>query len=209
LKTHSHGIASIIRHWINEYYKTTLTKDEIITLHELIQELKTQGIIVRDPDQSDDFVLLTANGKKIFESGSLDTISIPSLTFDQMNFHPKISEVSKPLYESGNYNQAILEAFKAVNNFVKNKTGRLDLDGKSLMSISFNAKDPLLKLNDLISPTDIDEQEGFMHLFMGAMQGIRNPLAHAYPIQPDSIRTLEYLSFASLLIRKAEESKKV
>lgn len=123
--------------------------------------------------------------------------------------HPKICKVSKPLYESGHYSQAIFEAFKVVNTFVKDKAERNDLDGKSLMSSCFNTKNPILKLNNLKTDSETDEQEGFMHLFMGGMQGIRNPLAHEITIVSDPIKAFEYLSFASLLIRRAEEADKV
>ena len=201
----SHGLDSIIPHWINEKYEIKLDRDELITLHEIVQELKTLGFIVRDPGQSENFILLTQKGKEFYESGSK---TIPPIPFDKMNFHHTISQSSQSLYEDGHYDLAIFEAFKAVNNFVKNKSGRSDLDGKSLMSICFNTKSPILKLNDMNTESEINEQEGFMHLFMGAMHGIRNPLGHdEMYIQADSIKTLEYLSFASLLIRKAEEAK--
>ena len=125
-----------------------------------------------------------------------------------MNFHPIISKSSQSLYESSHYDLAIFEAFKAVNNFVKDKSGKTGLDGKNLMSTCFSSKSPILKLNDMNTESEINEQEGFMLLFMGSMQGIRNPVAHdEMYIQADSIKTLEYLSFASLLIRKAEDAK--
>lgn len=202
-KTLSHGLDSIIPHWINSRYDIELDPDELVIINEIVQELKTQGFIVREPGKSENFILLTEKGKQFYESKSI-TIPLP---FDQMNFHPTISQSSQSLYESGHYDSAIFEAFKAVNNFVKNKSGRLDLDGKSLMSVCFNTKSPILKLNDMNTESEINEQEGFMHLFMGAMQGIRNPLGHdEMYFQADSNMTLEYLSFASLLIRKAEEA---
>jgi hypothetical protein len=46
-------------------------------------------------------------------------------------------------------------------------------------------------------------------LFMGSMEGIRNPKAHENIIQDDPYRTLEYLGFASLLVKIAEEGVKV
>ncbi|MEA3443042.1 MAG: TIGR02391 family protein [Chloroflexota bacterium] len=55
--------------------------------------------------------------------------------------------------------------------------------------------------------SDKDEQEGFKFLFMGAMVGIRNPKAHDNVVQADPYRTLEYLSFASLLMRKIEKGE--
>ena len=64
-----------------------------------------------------------------------------------------------------------------------------------------------IKLNDDITRSDKDEQEGFKFLYMGAMKGIRNPKAHENIIQDDKNRTLEYLAFISLLFRRAEEGK--
>src|SRR4030042_3099257 len=61
-----------------------------------------------------------------------DSAQMAKFLFDKMQFHPKVVEASKSLFETGHYAQAIFEAFKAVNNFVKTKTG-LFLDGKDLM----------------------------------------------------------------------------
>ena len=83
--------------------------------------------------------------------------SKPTLSFDTL--HPLIKKVSKNLFEDGYYSQAIFEAFKKVNNLVKEKSGRRDLDGKNLMLTTFSVNAPILKINNLISQTDKDEQE--------------------------------------------------
>jgi len=62
-------------------------------------------------------------------------------------------------------------------------------------------------VNKGVTQSDKDEQEGFKFLFMGAMVGIRNPKAHDNVVQIDPYRTLEYLSFASLLMRKIEKGE--
>jgi uncharacterized protein (TIGR02391 family) len=129
--------------------------------------------------------------------------------FDRMKLHPKIIEASESLFKDGHYASAILEAFKAVNNFVKQKKRQVSptiksLDGKSLMSEVFSEKNPCIKLNDLETQSDVDEQEGFKFLYMGAMVGIRNPKAHDIVQQKDPYNTLEYLAFASLLIKKID-----
>ena len=130
-----------------------------------------------------------------------DTTESPTQIFDKMQFHQRIIAASKSLFESGHYSQAIFEAFKAVNNFVKEKSG-LSLDGKALMSKVFNEDAPIIKLNELLTQSDKDEQEGFKFLFMGAMVGIRNPKAHDFIEMKDPYKTLEYLAFASLLLKK-------
>lgn len=142
------------------------------------------------------------------EAHALKGIEVSSSLFDRMQFHQRVITASKSLFESGHYSQAIFEAFKAVNNFVKEKSG-LALDGKDLMAKVFNENTPIIKLNELLTQSDKDEQEGFKFLFMGAMVGIRNPKAHDNVVQTDPYRTLEYLSFASLLMKRTEEGKVV
>lgn len=148
-----------------------------------------QGVVIKEPQRI-----------------PIDTAGLPVQLFDKMQFHPKVVEASKSLFETGHYAQAIFEAFKAVNNFVKEKTGK-SLDGKTLMSEVFSERNPVIKLSELRTQSERDEQEGFKFLFMGAMVGIRNPKAHDNVVQTDPYRTLEYLGFASLLMKRTEEGK--
>lgn len=133
----------------------------------------------------------------------------PNTLFDLLKFHPRIKEASERLFKDNHYAQAILEAFKVVNNFVKEKSGKQEWDGKNLMTKVFRKENPIIRFNKLETISDKDEQEGFMFLFMGAMVGIRNPKAHDNIIQTDPYKTLEYLSFASLLAKKVDEGKLV
>ena len=135
-----------------------------------------------------------------------DTTELPVNLFDAMQFHPRLVEASRGLFKDGYYSDAIFRAFTAVNNFVKEKSG-LSLDGKALMSAAFNEEKPVIKINDLLTKPDRDEQEGFKFLFMGGQVGIRNPKAHDNVVQTDPYRTLEYLGFASLLMKRIEEGK--
>lgn len=133
---------------------------------------------------------------------------MPVYLFDNLKLHPKVVEVSRPLFKDGHYKSAILEAYIALNNLVKDKTG-MNLDGKALMSKVFSENKPIIKLNDLLDRSDFDEQEGFKFLYMGAIVGIRNPKAHDNIIQSDPYRTLEYLGFVSLLMKRVDEGKVV
>jgi uncharacterized protein (TIGR02391 family) len=120
--------------------------------------------------------------------------------FNIMHIHPKIVEASKGLFLDGYYSQAIFEAFKAVEIDVKEKSG-LDMSGTKLISQAFSGEKPIIRLNSLQSQSEKDEQEGFMHLFMGSMQGIRNPKGHECVSKIDPARALEYLALASLLLK--------
>jgi uncharacterized protein (TIGR02391 family) len=123
--------------------------------------------------------------------------------------HPRIQEASAQLYLDGHQGSAILEAFKAVNSRVKELTGPASQgkDGKALMGSVFNVNAPVLRLNPGRTTSDRDEQEGFGLIFMGAMQGVRNPKAHDLMTPIDSDRAFEYLAFASLLTRRLDDIK--
>ena len=127
--------------------------------------------------------------------------------FDSLNLHPNIVASSRSLFASRHYAQAIFEAFKAVNNYVKDKSGKTDLDGQKLMAQVFDENNPVIKLTPLITPSDKDEQKGFRFIYMGSMTGIRNPKAHDHIQQKDPVRALKYLALASLLIERAEEGQ--
>ncbi len=71
------------------------------------------------------------------------------------------------------------------------EVGPDDLDGAPLMRAVFSRNNPILAFNDLSDQTAQDEQEGMMHLFEGAMLGIRNPRAHDI-LSDDPQRALEY-----------------
>ena len=137
--------------------------------------------------------------KSITKSGQEYATESPIQLFDAMRFHPRVVEASRELFKDSHYRDAIYRAFVEVNNIVKQRANS-QLDGKKLMSNVFNPDNPIIKLNPLKTPTDRDEQEGFMYLFMGAMQGIRNPKAHENIIQNNCYIALKLIGFASLLI---------
>lgn len=122
----------------------------------------------------------------------------PSTYFDRLNLHPRILDVSRDLFLDGHHWEAVFAASKALINYVKERSGRHDLDGAPLMTTVFSKNSPILSFNDLSDPTDFDEQQGMMHLFQGAVLGIRNPGGHAFPEGPEQ-RAVEYISLLSLL----------
>lgn len=130
----------------------------------------------------------------------------PSSYFDRLNLHPRIQDVARDLFMDGHHWEAVFAASKALVNFVKERSG-LDLDGAPLMRSAFSRNNPVLQFNDLASQTDMDEQEGMMHLFEGAVLAIRNPGGHAFP-EGSEQRAIECISLLSLLAYRAQEAKR-
>ncbi|MEM3760770.1 MAG: TIGR02391 family protein [Candidatus Bathyarchaeia archaeon] len=140
----------------------------------------------------------------------------PNEVFDMLQLHPVIKNASEGLFKNGHYAQAIFDACKALINYVKRKSGEKSIDGTALMGKVFSIKwdkktykiikKPILQLNKLRYREDIDEQMGFMYLFMGSVLGIRDPKAHAEIEQKDPFKTLEYLALLSLLAKRTGEA---
>lgn len=126
--------------------------------------------------------------------------------FDLYQFHERIMSVSRDLFANGHFEQSVTEAFKAVENAVKEKSGRIDLYGQDLMAQVFNENGPILQLNDMKTLSERDEQIGFKFIFMGVLRGIRNPRAHENIQGGQGKIALEYLSLASLLMRRIDLS---
>jgi uncharacterized protein (TIGR02391 family) len=131
-----------------------------------------------------------------------------SMSFDRVDLHLRLRDVSRDLFVDGHSWDAVFAASKALVNYVKERSGRHDLDGAQLMRTVFSAKDPTLAFNDLADQTDRDEQEGMMHLFEGAVLAIRNPGSHAFP-EGSEQRALEYICFLSLLAYRVQEATKL
>ena len=119
--------------------------------------------------------------------------------FEGLELHPEIDRRATPLFRDGHYADAVEAAVKALNAFVRLRSG-LEIDGSQLMERAFSPNNPVLAFNGLENQSDRDEQKGFMMLFSGAVAGLRNPRAHSF-IEDDPERALEFIAFVSLLAK--------
>lgn len=127
--------------------------------------------------------------------------------YEGLELHPIIEKAAGKLFHDGRYANAVEDAVKALNIFVKLNSGVDDKDGTSLMEFVFRQKSPLLRFNELKDDSDRDEQKGFMMMFSGAVAGLRNPRAHKI-IKDDPEKALEFIAFVSLLAKLVETSTK-
>ena len=115
-------------------------------------------------------------------------------------------DTARDLFVSGFYSEAVGEAFKFVDNFVKAKTGSTR-SGSPLMEWAFSPTNPTLKLNALLTESEKNAQAGYHRIFSGSMLGIRNPTAHENGWVSDAEEALEALVLAQHLLRKAKSAK--
>lgn len=142
-------------------------------------------------------------GPKTYDSAG--TLTPLGLDVRLAALHVDVRAVAERYVASGSIEVGIFEAFKAVNNRVKDMTG-LDTDGAVLMNRAFSETDPIIVLADVSTRTGKNIQSGFRFLFAGAAQGLRNPDAHEQFRPLDAEEGFEALAFASMLMRRLDQA---
>lgn len=117
--------------------------------------------------------------------------------------HPDVLTAASSLFESGHYSDAVFAAFKAIEVRVR-RQGSLRGHGRALMGDAFGGAEPALRVHTHSGEVAEDEQEGFKLVFMGVMQGIRNPQGHDFLDYYTEEVAAEYLALASLLFRRLD-----
>lgn len=121
------------------------------------------------------------------------------------HIHPTILAATRSLFLDGHYSSAIENACKALDQLVRERSGRNDLTGTSLMQKVFSKDTPLLRFNDLSTESDKSEQQGMMFVYSGVMSAFRNPRAHGL-IEDEMETAVELLLFISFLSRRLDHT---
>ena len=131
---------------------------------------------------------------------------IESPTFDQVVDDDDLRKTSRKLFLDGYYALAVEEAYKCLNNIVKDLSGLHHLDGVDLMKNAFSLNKPVLRLNELRTQSERNQQLGYMEMFGAVITGIRNPRAHEHTYLDDPVTSLELLGLANHLVRMARSA---
>ena len=134
---------------------------------------------------------------------------------DKMFFgimHPIIVNICEKKFLDGHYADSVESAFKEIDTRLKKlykKYKNKELSGKDLMYNIFNSENKkgqrLLVFEALDNDSGKNVQEGYMQIFAGAIQAIRNPKAHENTYITKE-QALERLILASMLMKKIDEA---
>ena len=132
--------------------------------------------------------------------------------FEKRNIHPKISGVSKPLFDNEHYQEATFKACKLLEKRVQEIT-KSRRTGQKLMNDAFSTpkdstKCSAISLSSLEGESATSEQDGYRFLFCGAVTGIRNPRGHEIEVDESVSECLDHLSLISFLMRKLDDVQK-
>ncbi len=118
--------------------------------------------------------------------------------------HPAMS-AAVSLLEDGRMAEAVCEALRLVEERVASLAPSED-SGHVLMESVFGSSPPKLDITTTGGQAAVDEREGFQHLFVGAMLGLRRPHAAGAAVPDGLDETLEYLAVASMLMRRLDRA---
>lgn len=159
-------------------------------------------------EANDILVNLEGLKRKILESKYIEKRD--EMFFSTM--HPSIVNICKKKFLDGHYADSVESAFKEIETRLKKlykKYKNKELVGKDLMFAVFNAENKsnqrLLVFETLDNESGRNVQEGYMHMFAGAMQAIRNPKAHENMCITKE-QAMDRLIFASMLMKKIDDA---
>lgn len=125
------------------------------------------------------------------------------IKLEQRNTHPAIFQYCKAELLAENYFHTVFEATKSIAETIRQRTG-LTNDGAELVEKAFSLKNPLVRINDLSTETEISEHKGFANLIKGVFGMFRNTTAHAPKAfwEINEYDALDILSTISLIHRR-------
>lgn len=125
--------------------------------------------------------------------------------FAQRDIHQALPNIVRRLFDDGHYSQATFEAFKFVDKLIIKLSGSTESGFKCMMQ-AFDGNSTLIQLTSSKTISEKDEQKGYQFLFAGSILAIRNPRGHEFSIKDTPDICLDHLSFASMLLRRLEQS---
>jgi uncharacterized protein (TIGR02391 family) len=127
---------------------------------------------------------------------------IPASELDLASRHPKVAANCTMLFMTGEYESAVFNAMKCVEDEIRTRIRGDPTDiGIKLVSKAMGSQPPRL----VFSKVDA-EQDGAASLYRGAIAYLKNPRSHRFLDTSDTEKTLEILAFASLLMRMLDEA---
>lgn len=182
-------------HTVAEYpseHQKEITK----ALREAWMWLQNQGFIIPTPGFYPEMVSITRQGLRVRNAIDLEAYRRANLLPKQL-LHPAIATEVWLSFSRGNYESAVLLAFKEVEVTVRETGGYSPVNyGVQLMRQAFDAEEGTL--TDANQPKP--EREATAHLFAGSIGLYKNPYSHRnIPITAEE--AAELIIFASHLLR--------
>jgi uncharacterized protein (TIGR02391 family) len=160
--------------------------------------LVSEGLIAEIHDSDQGFMFITRRGKDALRAGAPNYLRAKLLP--RTRLHPRIQQRVTAAFLRGEYDVAVLQAFKQVEIAVRSAgnfpTERIGVD---LMRQAFKSGGPL---HD--AAAHAAEEEALGHLFAGAIGFCKNPNSHR-DVEVNASEAVELVMLACWLLRMVEQ----
>lgn len=133
----------------------------------------------------------------------MDSISTANTGLRGKSLHPQIARRVLSLYQSKHYDEAVLAAFKVIEERLRNITGKPDASRTQLLKETFNPATGTLQ-NPIAWQS---EREGLYKFFDGAFLSFRNRRAHGF-VDADAEETFDLIVLANRMLLTVEEGER-
>lgn len=167
-----------------------------LAVAEALAWLEAQGLLIPHPQHGPGFTALSRRARR-FESVEDFRQFELARRLNRDLLHPAIAEEVWLSFVRGRFASAVFEAMRAVEIAVREAGGLAQKQvGTKLMQAAFGQSGPLRD-----PEADTAEEDGLMHLFIGAMGSYKNPHSHRNVAMEDAGEAIEIVTLASHLLR--------
>lgn len=196
---HLHNFVMGLRQ-MTEVYPRQFVEPITKAIGEAWSWLEAQGLIA---SKGDDWQFVTRRGKSVANTEMFADFRKASLLPKEL-LHPALEVSAWRNFIRGNYDTAVFEAFKAVEEAVRDAGGFSARDiGTDLMRQAFHPDTGPLSDMALVPA----ERQALSALFSGAIGSYKNPVSHRTVALEDATEAGEMLILAGHLLRIVEARK--
>jgi uncharacterized protein (TIGR02391 family) len=167
-------------------------------------QLERDGLLIQKPEANDQSRILSRQGQRLAAGGGFKEFRA-SRALPHALLHPMIEERCRGDFVRGEYESAIVKAFKGVEVAVREAARLTDRDiGVPLMRKAFDVSNGPLTDFSLLEA----ERQAVSDLFAGAIGLFKNPSSHRWIEFKNPAEAAEAIIFASQLLRIVEARRK-
>lgn len=196
-KEHKFNRINLISGLSNYYDKNDCYKISIV-ISESWSWLEREVLIILDPDDvtSGQWFVISRKGKKLKNATDFKKYHFGNL-LPRENLNPILLQKVRPVFIRGDYETAVLLAFREVEIGIRNASSLTSLYGVDLARKAFDSKSG--PLTDFNLPKS--ERDAMAHLFAGAIGLFKNPISHRNIDFENPNEVAELILFSNYLLR--------